>query len=53
MLLMMIIVLALTLGSGSGPMGMMSHGMPEQHVDHKQEANSVIVMEAAKPSAEK
>ena len=30
MLLMMVVVLALMVGSGSGPMGMMGHAKPEQ-----------------------
>lgn len=51
MLLMMAVVLVLTMGSGSGPMGMMGHAMPDQHVTHKQEANPVV--DAARPSVEK
>jgi len=31
MLLMMVVVLALMLGSGSGPMGMMSHEKPVEN----------------------
>jgi len=46
-----VVVLALTMGSRRGPMGMMGHGMSDQHADHKQEANSVI--DAARPSAKK
>lgn len=51
MLLMMVVFLALAMGSGSGPMGMMGHAMPDQHAPHKQEANPVV--DAARPSAEK
>lgn len=51
MLLIMVVFMALTMGSGNGPMGMMGHGTPDQHVDHKQAANPAA--DTARPSAEK
>ena len=57
MLLMMVVFLALTMGSGSGPMGMMGHAKPDQHATQKHEANPVQeanpVVDAARPPAEK
>ena len=39
MLLMMVVVLALMLGSGGGFMGMMGHEKPVQQVEQQQETN--------------
>lgn len=43
MLVMMIVVLALMLGSGHGHMGMMGHEMPIQQADHRQEETQVKI----------
>ena len=43
MLVIMIVVLAMMLGSGHGLMGMMGHEMPIQQADHSQEENRVKV----------
>jgi|CXWL01.1.fsa_nt_gi hypothetical protein len=45
MLLMMVVVLALMMGSGSGPMGMMDHGKPAQ-------ASSTVSVEKEKGTHE-
>lgn len=40
MLVMMIVAIALMIGSGHGLMGLMGHETPVQQVDHSQEGKS-------------
>jgi hypothetical protein len=50
MLVMMIVAIALMIGSGHGHMGMMGHEMPIQQADHGQEGNRVKI--ASNPAIE-
>jgi hypothetical protein len=50
MLIVMIVVLALMLGSGHEHIGMMGHEMPNQQADHGQEGNRVKI--ASNPAIE-
>ena len=51
MLLMMVVVLVVMMGSGSGHMGMMGHEKSVQHAEQMQEANPA--QKDSKPSAGK